>query len=302
MKTATINYKLIKNIKDEKFDVDQLHQYILLLNVGVRDLQVAVVDSQSSQCLLLEDFVFGIINSYAELQQLLAELFNDHHFLTAGFWKEVRVSIKNHKFIQVPNALFIEEAASDYLKFNANIDLETEDVLSFQGNQTEAVTVFAVPKNIRQWLIETYPNTKLSILHQSNALIEFSLTYHEKQYNQPIFIYVDRFKLHIMIVRNKQLMYYNQFSIKQFSDYVKYIMLVMNGLKFDHRKSDVVLWGYIGKNSLHFSEFQKFIKNVIFGERAKFLSFRYMFDETQEHHFMDLYGMYLCNPQVAAQN
>ncbi len=294
METTNISFKLIKKIKDEKFDVDNLHQYILLLNLGVRDLQISVVDETSNRCLLLEDYVFGVITSFDDLQQLLISIFESHHLVMAGFWKEVRVAVKNHKFIQVPQALYMDEAASDYLKFNARYNQEKEEVFSFSGVQTDAVTVFAFSKNIHQWFKSLYPNTKLSIVHQSNALIESALRYDSIRHNSPLYIYIDRFKLHIMVVRNKQLLYYNQFAIKQFSDYIKYIMLVMNGLKIDQKKSEVILWGYLGKNSPHYYEFYKYINNVTFGDRAKFLKFGYIFDELQDHHFMDLYGIYLC--------
>ena len=57
--------------------------------------------------------------------------------------------------------------------------------------------------------------------------------------------------------------------------------------------SQIVLWGYIGKNSMHYHEFYKYIRNVIFGNRPKYLNFGYMFDEVQDHHFFDLYSMHL---------
>ncbi len=54
-----------------------------------------------------------------------------------------------------------------------------------------------------------------------------------------------------------------------------------------------MLWGYIGKNSPHYHEFYKYVSNVIFGHRPEYLQFGYMFDEIQEHHFFDLYSIYL---------
>ncbi|HMP98217.1 MAG TPA: DUF3822 family protein [Cyclobacteriaceae bacterium] len=220
METTNISYKLIKKIKDEHFEVDQLHQYVLLLNLGVRDLQLCVVDDESKRCLLLEDYVFDVISSYEELQELLFSLFEAHHLLTAGFWKEVRVAFKNSKFIQVPDALFIPEAASEYLSFNARLDTDKEEILYAHGKGTDAVTVFAVPKIISNWLRQQYANTKINFIHQSNALIEFGLQYDASALKSPVYIYIDRFKLHIMVAKSGKLIYYNQFAIKQFPDYV----------------------------------------------------------------------------------
>jgi hypothetical protein len=104
---------------------------------------------------------------------------------------------------------------------------------------------------------------------------------------------VDRFKLHILSIENSKLIYYNQFAIKQFSDYVKYIMLVMKGLGMDQQTCEVVLWGYISQNSPHYQEFIKYIRNVAFGSRSEGLKFGYIFDEVQDHHFFDLFSIQL---------
>jgi hypothetical protein len=292
LRQTAINYKLIKKVKDEKFDEEHLHLYSLLVQLGVRDCQVAVIDDEK-RIVLLEDYVFGEMSSHEELIDQLRGLFESHQLLMAGFWKKVTLSIKNNKMVQVPEALFIEDAAAEYLKFNASIDLTKEDVLFCQNKLTDAITVFAVQKELHQLVREVYLNTTVNIIHQSAALIEGLLDYKKELTGTPLYIYVDRFKLHILFVQEGKLIYYNQFVIKQFSDYVKYIMQVMKGLQIDQATSQVVLWGYIGKNSPHYQEFYKYIKNVSFAGRPSHIKFGYMFDEVQEHHFFDLFSMNL---------
>jgi hypothetical protein len=292
VQTTAVNYKLIKKIKDEKFDEESLHLYTLLFQLGVRDCQVAVVDNEK-RLILLEDYVFGEMSSHIELIDQLKNLFESHQLLMAGFWKKVTFCIKNTKMVQVPASLFVEDAAPEYLKFNATIDVAKEDVLFCQNELTDAITVFAVHKELHEFIREIYLNTTVTIIHQSAVLIEGLLNYPKKLDGTPLYIYVDRFKLHILYVQDGKLVYYNQFVIKQFSDYIKYIMLVMKGLKIDQAKSQVLLWGYIGKNSPHFQEFYKYIQNVSFAKRPTHIKFGYMFDEVQEHHFFDLFSMNL---------
>jgi hypothetical protein len=61
----------------------------------------------------------------------------------------------------------------------------------------------------------------------------------------------------------------------------------------NQQTSEIILWGYIGKNSPHYHEFVKYIRNVAFGGRPRNLKFSYLFDEVQEHHFFDLYSLLL---------
>lgn len=290
VQAAVNNYKLIKRVKDEKFDLDKLQQYNLLINSGVRDFQVGVIDTADGRVLLFEDYVLGETKDQAELLEAIKALFDSHELLQAGFWKEAIIGIKNSKFVQVPAALFSDTSVADYLKFNAKVEPD-EVVLHSRSTATDAVTVFAVSQGLYDLLLSYYKNVPVKFVHQSHALISGCLAYAKN--DSPLYIYVDRFKLHIMCLRNNRLTYYNQFIIKQFSDYVKYIMLVMKSMNMDQETSHVVLWGYIGKNSPHYQEFVKYIRNVSFGGRLSHLKFGFLFDEIQDHHFFDLFSLSL---------
>ncbi|MBX2898266.1 MAG: DUF3822 family protein [Cyclobacteriaceae bacterium] len=295
MQATAHGFKLIKKIKDDRFDEEKIHQYKLLIQLGIRDFQVAIVDGEDARLLFFEDYVLGDSGSHAELTAQYQQLFDVHPVLQAGFWNEVRISIKHSKFAQVPQALFLPDATTEYLRFNAPLDATKEDVYVCRNQRAEVVTVFAVQKELVAWLQNLYGNTRLSFVHQSAALIEGVLASAQPQ-QHPLYIYVDRFKLHVLAVADGRLLYYNQFLIKQFADYVKYIMLVLKGLGMDQQTSQVLLWGYIGKNSPHYQEFIKYIRNVGFGSRPPALKFGYLFDEIQEHHFFDLYAIYLLQP------
>ena len=291
MSTVAARHKLIRKIKDEKFDEEKLHQYILLAQLGAKDFQTAIIDTNDNRLIFFEDYVFSDVNSAEEQQSALRALFDSHEYLTAGFWKEVKLSIKNNKFVQVPAALFLEDAAAEYLSFNAVVDAGKESVLYCKNHRTDAVTVYAIQKEMQVWLNQVYANTNVHLFHQSAALIEGVLSFASQQTSLPLYVYVDRFKLHILFVKGGQLVYYNQFLIKQFTDYVKYIMLVMNAMGLNQETNPVVLWGYIGKNSPHYQEFVKYVRNVSFGDRPRHLKFGYLFDEVQDHHFFDLFSL-----------
>jgi hypothetical protein len=291
VQTTALNYKLIKKIKDVRFDEEALHQYSLLIHIGARDLQVLVLHNQ--EVFLVEDYVFPELSSNQDLLQVLDQLYDAHALLKAGFWKQIRIAVKNNKFVQVPKALFVSECVADYLKFNAQVDDDGEEILFTSNERADAFTVFAINRELKSWFDSIYANNLPKYIHQSSSLIEGILSVAESKADGPLYIYVDRFKLHILSSENGKLLYYNQFVIKQFSDYIKYIMLVMKSLNMNQQTSQVVLWGYIGKNSPHYHEFYKYINNVVFGERPSDLQFSYIFDELQDHHFFDLYNIHL---------
>ncbi|MCU0396996.1 MAG: DUF3822 family protein [Cyclobacteriaceae bacterium] len=290
MQTIT-SFKQIRKIKDDRFEADNIHEYTLLLNVGARDLQTAVI--QDSRLLYLEDYIFPAVSSPEDLLEALDELFEQHAFLNAGFWNDIRVSFKNQKYVQVPTSLFDDDLSSAYLQFNAHFNTRKEEVHHLTMPRSEAVTIFAVYSIFHNWLEQHYPKKQFRLFHQSAALIEGIMEYHKTRSDNPLYLYIDRFKFHIVYLDQNQLMYYNQFSIHNFQDYIKYIMMVMKTLNIDQKNSQVVLWGYIGNNSPHYHEFYKYIQNVSFGNRPSNLTFGYVFDEAQDHHYFDLYSISL---------
>jgi hypothetical protein len=293
LQAATLGFKLIRKIKDDKFDEENLHQYSLLIQLGARDFQVCVVN-EKNRVLLLEDYVFNDVESAEQQVQMVKDLYDAHPLLLAGFWKNVTFSIKSNKFVQVPAQLFVQNSAAEYLKFNARIEPDKDQILFCQNATIDSITVYVAPKPLYDFLTSLYKNASLKFIHQSTALIEGVLRVSKTQKGTtPLYLYVDRFKMHILAVKDGQLVYYNQFPIKHFADYVKYIMLVLTALGMDQQTSQVVMWGYIGKNSPHYHEFIKYIRNVSFGDKPDHLTFGYLFDELQEHHFFDLYSIHL---------
>ena len=294
MKASSKGYKPLQQIKDNKFDVDRLHLYNLYILLGTRDVQLVVIDSSDNRCLLLEDYILANTTNYGQFIAILEKFFDDHHLLKAGFWASIKLGLKNDKFSLVPAHLFSEDALYDYLRLNCKIDPVKDHLLYYKHLNSEAVNTFAINNKLYDWLKSIYPSKEIGLIHQSSALIEGVLTELKNYPKDSLFVYVDRFKLHVIASKGNRLEYYNQFQIKEFSDYIKYIMLVMKGLGRDQKHTSVILWGYIGRQSNHYKEFAKYIKHLSFGERPRYLKFGYMFDELEDHHYFDLYNLHLC--------
>jgi hypothetical protein len=295
LQTGSKKYKLLHRVKDTRyFNIDNLHHYSLSLQLGSNDFQICVIDSRNSTCLLLEDYIFPSANSPEDRVAILKYLFDEHHFLIANFWKSVKISIKTSKFSLVPKDAFDKTALFDYLKYNADLDTSIEtyryNLISFN----DIYTVFAFEKKVQAFFDTIYQNIEYQVSHQSCGIISGVFNSKNKTRNKKMYLYVDRGRLHISLIEDQRLIYYNQFLIKEFSDYIKFINLVAKELNYDIGINGIILWGYIRKNSAHLKELLRYFKNIKFGGSASFLKQGFMFDEIPEHHFIDVYGIYLC--------
>ena len=288
-------YKLLHRVKDTiNFNIDNLHHYSLSLQIGDNDFQICVIDTRHNTCLLLEDYVFPNIENPDDKIEILRNLFDEHHFLLANFWESVKISVKTKKFSLVPDDVFDQGALFDYLKYTADLNPEKEKYFYSHVKVDQAVAVFAVDNKLIEFLDSIYQNIELNLLHQSCALIKGIAGSNRKATGKKIYIYIDRIILHVAALENTKLLYYNQFPIKKFSDYIKYINLIAKELNYDLENNGIVVWGYFKKDSTHLNELKKYYPDLELGTYPPYLTMGYMFDEIPEHHFLDVFGIYLC--------
>lgn len=287
-KISQKSFRLLKKIKDPKFEVDRLDFYSLSLFIGQKDFQILVTDSETNRCLLLEDYVFDPEIDESDKFAVIKFIFDDHHLLLANFWKSVTLIIKNRVFSFVPKNLFKEENLSAYLRINTSFNPAMDEVMLTYHKQLDFVNVFSVPRSIVRLISKVYPGKKINFVHQSSSLVNGVISENELG-SKDVVIYIDRFGMHILIAKDKKLIFYNQYIIKRFSDYTKFIKMVANELQFDLENDKISLYGYLGKNTPHFNELKKTMRRLTLGNRPENLNFGYVFDEILEHQYFDLF-------------
>jgi len=293
--TTATRYKLVRKVKDKKhFDIELLHDFDLYLQIGDRDFQLAVVNAKENRVLIVEDFILAKYRDLSDKISILEGIFDSHHFLMAGFWKNVKVSFKNNLFSLVPSHLFEENASREYLKLNTAMHPDRDEYLYYKLVHSEAVCAFAVDVEMLNWLKGLYPNVPLQIIHQSASIIEGALRYFRNQQAEYIFAFIDRFKLHITVTDSGKLKYYNQFIVNEASDYYKYLKMVMKEFKVQEDSDHLYVWGFAGRKSPYYTSLKNSFTNLNLGTRQNHLKFSYIFDEMPDQLYFDLFSMHLC--------
>ncbi len=281
--------------KSKRFDVDDLHNYSLSIQMGIRDLQLCVTDSADNSLLLIEDHSLDGVKSVNTRIEALDKLFNHHSLLQAGFWANVKICIKTHKYALVPQTLFAPEGAMDYLSINCELKSKSEDVSYYKQISSDSVNVFAIDRKMVKWVEETYPSQKVQIVHQGSALIEGILKYDDHSHEKMMFCNIDHGILHVVVTLKKDVLYYNQFAVRGSQDYLRFIMLVFKELDLNQKTTKVLIWGRVEQNSPHIELLRKYIRNISFGERPTYLKVGYEFDEIPEHQYFDAMNIFLCD-------
>ncbi len=283
------SFRLIRKIKDPKFEIDRLEYYSLSLFIGLQDFQILITDEEVNQCVLLEDYILDPKLKASEKFSVTKFIFDDHHLLLANFWKTISIIIKNKVFSFVPKYHFVEDQLFNYLKINTLYNPNEEEVMLTFHNQLDLVNVFSASNSIVKLTSEVYPDRKVKFIHQSSLLINGAIKLN-KLGHRDLVLYIDRFGLHILLVNDKKLIFYNQYTIKKFVDYLKYIKMAANELDINLTQDQILLYGYLGANTPQFNELKKTMPNLKLGSRPDNLNFGYVFDEILDHQYFDLFS------------
>ena len=152
-----------------------------------------------------------------------------------------------------------------------------------------AVNVFAVPQDKVELLSTVYPNKKINYFHQSSVIIAGFIAASDLE-ERDIAVYIDRLSIHVIVLENKKLSFYNQYQISKFNDYTRFVKIVGDELNFDLKKNEIKLYGYLGYNTPHYQELKKTMKRLDFGVRATNIKLGHVFDELQEHQYFDVFS------------
>ncbi|MFN0049298.1 MAG: DUF3822 family protein [Cytophagales bacterium] len=287
------NSKLINKIIDDTFEVDQLHNYTLSILLSSTSFQFCVIDVVKTRCMMLEHYQFEQTNSAKELLNVLKEVFEESNYLNAGFWKSIKLNIKNLKFSLVPNSLFAESYAKDILSVNCTVS-DYEVLYYYKHTSNDTVNIFAAEQELIDWFKKIYPNKLVEVLHHTSTMMEGVLQYSTENEAKSVFVNIEDSIATIAVRDNNAMIFINNFKFTTPNDLLYFILFTYDELDLNTETIPMVLMGNIHKNSDYYSRIYKYIRNITFSRRPQGIKFGYKFDEITDHHYFGLYNTILC--------
>ena len=184
------------------------------------------------------------------------------------FIKESDINISNISNVElivcnklssiVPKNLFEEKLSLDYLKFNSKLlkdDYPANDIIEEIG----AVNVYLPYVNVNNYIIEKFGS--FNYYHYSTILIK-KLIKHNSSRDLALYANIELNNFQVLILKNRKLIYYNNFDIIEKEDILYFILFVMEQNKIDCNNYKLLLLGDIRKESDTYKLLKKFINNI----------------------------------------
>lgn len=214
------------------------------------------------------------LNPIQVLQQI-EKLYEQENFLKQEN-PEVIVLFSNELYSLVPQPLFDEDNASDYLKFNTMI-LETDYVAHDVIEAAQMVNVYIPYTNINNFFFEKYG--EFEYRHCISILAEEFLKL-DKDQNSGTKVYLNCYTggYDLIIIKDGQLFLANSFKCNTREDFIYYLLFTAEQLDLDPTEFELILLGKIVENSDYYKIAYTYVKNIKFLDT----SFGFIFASKEE--------------------
>jgi hypothetical protein len=289
LENTVVNILPSFEIKDDRFDTNQIAECHLLIEVSRDRFRFAVHNSLHEVIMWLEDYhVFSLLNEN-QLIKSLKNIYQNHLFLAANYWKTIRLSVNANHFTLIPDEFYETDEAAKYLHFAAGKNLsEQEQVFDFRFSRFGAVCIFGLEKQIVSWFKEMYPARKITPVPVIGTLIEGIV---QDRNNNGLHLYFEDYYVTIIYFKEAKLHFCNRFQFRTAQDMVYHVLFVMNelGLQTD---MPVTFYGEITSFSEGFVQLTKSLTNIKFALNPTKLRFSQYFEDLPEHRYYTLFSSF----------
>jgi hypothetical protein len=289
----TPTFSLKKRVKDDLFTPDEIGNYTLNLQINQNLFRICITNT--NRCLLMEDYTLDNALYPDQLISQLEAIYDHHEVLMAGFWKNIKLAIKDIDFSLIPKSLFDQQFSKEYLKINTGQESNGEhEIFHYAQKSTDAISVFSADKKIIDWFKNQYSSHNITFLHHTTAFIEGVLYSSDTNTDKDVFAQIEDDSLTIIVKSEIGLEFCNSFRISTSDDLVYFILLVYNQLQLSPEKNKLILFGDIRPDSSTYKKLYTYIRHIKFGDKPSSIKFGYKFDEIFDHRYFDLYSMHFC--------
>jgi len=239
---------------------EQINNKIKLsIQVCLNGLSFCILNSQDQEILWFKKIEFPKEYNPVKILEEMEKIYSSEKSLEKNFY-EVKVLFSNDLYSLVPKEFFLEDEASNYLKYNTKIlktDIVAHDILEKQ----ELITVFIPYTNITNFLFDKHG--EFEYMHSISVLIE---TIFKMNSGKGTEVFLNNYETYfdLIVVKENKLLLSNSFTYETKEDFIYYLLFTAEQLELDPAEFELKLMGAIDVESPLYKIAYNYIKNVSF--------------------------------------
>lgn len=276
---------------DEALQKTDSENYKLSIQLSLDGFSFCIFNKAHNKFLSIESNELQNVKNTDDFCIIFEDFFQKHPWLNLSY-KPVNILFESTKSTLIPTPLFDAKEEENYTKLNFTFS-DDQIIRTDKLVNVDAYKLYTVPKHLIDLLNRLFPGHHL--FSHAGILIESLLILNK---NQPArkrcYVNVRNSYLDIIITEGRKLLYYNAFNYKTKEDFIYYLIFVLDQLKLNPEEIELVLSGYIDKNSKLFELVYKYVRNITFPPLTDSFNYSYIFNDIPTHHYFNLLNFYLC--------
>lgn len=276
---------------DEALQKADSQNYKLSIQLYLDGFSFCIFNESQQKFLSIESHTLQNVKNIDEFCNLLENFVINHPWLSLKF-KSVCILFESEKSTLIPMPLYDDKERDNYIKLNFTLSVDQE-IKTDKLVNVDAFKLYPIPAKLVGLLNKLFPGYQLfshaSVLIESLLIINKNLPAYKKCYVNARNSYLD-----IIITEGRKLLYYNAFNYKTKEDFIYYLIFVLDQLKLNPEEIELILSGFIDKNSKLFELVYKYMRNIEFLQSPNTFNYSYIFNDIPSHHFSNLFNFYLC--------
>lgn len=282
---------------DSEFLSDSQGKYRLSIQLRLDGFSFAIIDPEKMLLMQIQDYKLiekpGQLagQRWLDLQNYFQTFLNHYHYTPDSFQK-VNISIDHKEYTMMSHPILDENHEKDSLLFNQNIPYSFH-TFSNTIPSTDRVLIAAFFKPLYH-LVQDYFDTA-KILH-SNTVLQNSIykARKNKKLGSSLYVSVSNRDMHIIAVQDERLLMSNSFTYTSKEDFVYFILLAYDQLKFNPEEDPIYFLGDISKSSPIYQICWQYVRNVHFINQTEGVTAGSDFDQMPIHQYFTLIQSALC--------
>lgn len=261
-----------------EFDIQKIASYTLLIQSGISEHHLAVVDDDGNLVLLT---VFDLRNVHAQAADLLSAAF-----------EKVRIVYPQHTFTFIPDEVYDQRHLADYAPFISE-GLNSGELLVSEIAPLSVQNVYAAAPIAYHEFSSRFPHAQ--IIPDTTVILSVAGGNLVKKQGLYLGVDIRESRLILYCFNKGQFLFYNTFEIADENDFNYHLLHVVSALGLSWDSIQCVLSGRIAWQDSYYKVIAKYTERIEFADTAR-LS-RVALPESLEAHqyrYLTLMGLYAC--------
>ena len=276
---------------DEALHKADSKNYKLSIQLSLDGFSFCIFSETQNKFLSIESHAIHNVKNIDSFCNLFRDFFQNHPWMNLSFG-QVAILFESQKSTLIPSSLYDEKEQDNYTKLNFTFT-EDQIIKTDKLVNVDAYKLYVVPKQIIELLNSLFPGHQLSshasVLIESLLILSKNLPANKRCYVNARNSYLD-----IIITEGRNLLYYNAFNYTTKEDFIYYLIFVLDQLKLNPEEIELILTGFIDKNSKLFEMVYKYVRNIAFPQLSDSFNYSYIFNDIPTHKYSNLLNFYLC--------